>query len=145
MLSQKIDFTYYTSAIHSTEISIPAGKGITCGVLLAGAFSVNISLYTLFKILNSFPETINTVVFTIFSRLLPISSRIVLMFRKDCLACSSKLSLNTQVVGLKPVVPDTNINLPAITACGNTSVIRGTLVVLKFFLVSILYVLNEYL
>lgn len=26
-------------AIHSTDTSIPAGKGKTCGVLLAGAFS----------------------------------------------------------------------------------------------------------
>jgi len=29
----------YKSAMHSIEIKIPAGNGITCGVLLAGAFS----------------------------------------------------------------------------------------------------------
>jgi hypothetical protein len=29
----------YGSAMHSTEIKMPAGKGMTCGVLLAGAFS----------------------------------------------------------------------------------------------------------
>jgi hypothetical protein len=34
----------YTSAIHSTEIKMPAGKGITCGMLLAGAFSGKNSL-----------------------------------------------------------------------------------------------------
>ena len=56
----------YSNAIHSTEIKIPAGNGITCGVLRAGALAGKISAYTLFKTAKSLPVTINTVVFTIF-------------------------------------------------------------------------------
>jgi hypothetical protein len=39
----EFDFNY-GSAIHSIEIKMPAGKGMTCGVLLAGAFSGKNSL-----------------------------------------------------------------------------------------------------
>jgi len=35
---------FYRRAIHSTDIKIPAGNGITCGALLAGAFSGKNSL-----------------------------------------------------------------------------------------------------
>lgn len=55
-------------------------------------------------------------VVTILSILLLISSRMVLIFKKACLACSSKLLLNCQVSGLKPVVPERNTNLSAFTA-----------------------------
>jgi hypothetical protein len=122
--------------MHSTDIRMPAGKCNTCGVLLAGAFSGKNSEYTLFRIPKSFPLTIKTVVFTIFDKLLPASSNTVLMFRKHCLAWSSKSSLTIfPVEGSNPGIPDRNMRLSAITACGNTSLMRATFAVLKFFLV----------
>ena len=37
-------FLYQANAIHSTDIKIPPGKGITCGALRAGGFSGKNSL-----------------------------------------------------------------------------------------------------
>lgn len=79
------------------------------------------------------------VVFTILVISLPTSSRIALIFKNACLAWSSKSALiNFPVSALNPAVPETNTRLLARTAWGNTSVVRGTLEVLKFLLFSII-------
>ena len=52
--------------MNSIEIKMPPGKGMTCGVLLAGALRVKNSPNTLFIILKSFAVTMKIVVFTIF-------------------------------------------------------------------------------
>src|SRR5579859_7935971 len=70
----------YKSAMHSTEIRIPAGNGITWGVLRAGGFSGKNSPYTLLMTLKSFPDTMKIVVFTTLLMLLPASSKMILMF-----------------------------------------------------------------
>src|SRR5581483_11763458 len=64
----------YIRAIASTEIKMPAGNGITCGVERAGGFSGKNSPYTLLMTLKSLPATIKMVVFTTLPRLLPASS-----------------------------------------------------------------------
>jgi hypothetical protein len=134
---------FYLRAIHSTEIRIPPGKGITWGVLRAGGFSGKNSLYTLFTTPKSFPLTMKMVVFTILLRLLPASSRTIPIFWKACLACSSKLSLMTfPECRSRPGVPDRKINFSAITACGKNWLIRGAFSVLKFFLSVIKYSLE---
>ena len=128
----------YASAIHSTEIRMPPGKGKTWGTLRAGAFSGKNSEYTLFITAKSFPATMKIVVFITLDILLPASSKIVLIFTKHCLVCSSKSPLMTLPVSrVKPGVPDRKIKSPAITDCGKNSLILGALAVLKFFLSTI--------
>ncbi len=131
-------FRSYITAIHSIETRIPAGKGITCGALLAGAFSGKNSLYTLLITLKSLPVTMKIVVFTIFERVEPASSNTALMFSKLCRTWSSKSALITWPVVLSiPGIPERNMKLFAITDCGNASLILGAREVLKFLLVFI--------
>src|SRR5882757_6221976 len=134
-------YAHPSKAMHSIEINIPPGNGIVCGALLAGALSGKKLLYTLLIILKSLshPVTMKIVVLTILLMLLPASSKIILTFLNDCIACSSKLSLMSLPVDeLMPAVPERKIKLPATTAWGNTKFVRSTLSVLKFFLISIL-------
>ena len=104
-----------TCAMHSTDTKIPAGKGITWGVLLAGAFSGKNSLYILLITAKSFPVTMKMVVFTTFDMSEPASSSIVFMLVKLWRTCCSKsVLIICPVAGSNPGVPDMNMRLSVI-------------------------------